>query len=238
MAGLNFFPGANQSPEDRQSAGALSTGQSAIQTLSLNLPRILGARAVAPSSILGGRGSVAQGGSASLPSGTPIAPSSFAPSVPSLFAPAAPMAPSAPSLTPSASGSSSAPSTPSPEQIVLKSLMSALMTTQTPTTPAMGQPDTASTGGGDSTSSGDLMSHIRRLLAESAPLPPVTRPIITTGNPESPMPTNPGGPSLPTVPMPTPPETPQAPPEPIPSPLPPSPRQDLGGFRAGGPRRS
>lgn len=63
MAGLSFLPSANQTPEDRNSAGALAPGQSPIQTLSLNLPRVVGARAAAPSSILAGRGGSAQGGS-------------------------------------------------------------------------------------------------------------------------------------------------------------------------------
>jgi DNA polymerase-3 subunit gamma/tau len=53
MAGLSFAPPA--SPDRRsqqQNASALSPTQQALQVLSLHLPRILGARAISPSSLL------------------------------------------------------------------------------------------------------------------------------------------------------------------------------------------
>jgi Wiskott-Aldrich syndrome protein len=53
MAGLSFAPPA--SPDRRsqqQNAAALSPTQQALQVLSLHLPRILGARAISPSSLL------------------------------------------------------------------------------------------------------------------------------------------------------------------------------------------
>lgn len=52
MAGLNFLPGATPSPEDQSSASALTPGQSAISTISLNLPRILGAKPLASSALM------------------------------------------------------------------------------------------------------------------------------------------------------------------------------------------
>jgi len=54
MPGLNFLPTANPSPQDQQSANALTPGQSAISTISLNLPTILGARPLTNSNLLGG----------------------------------------------------------------------------------------------------------------------------------------------------------------------------------------
>jgi len=54
MAGLSFLPSDSQSPEDRSSASALTPGQSAISTIALNLPKILGVRPLTNSSMLGG----------------------------------------------------------------------------------------------------------------------------------------------------------------------------------------
>ncbi len=54
MAGLSFFPSQNPSPADQASTNALTPGQSAISTISLNLPRILGAQPLTNAGMLGG----------------------------------------------------------------------------------------------------------------------------------------------------------------------------------------
>lgn len=54
MAGLSFLPSATPSAEDQSSANALAPGQSAISTIALNLPKILGARPLTNAGMLGG----------------------------------------------------------------------------------------------------------------------------------------------------------------------------------------
>lgn len=51
--GLSFLP-STQNNLDKSGSNALAPGQSAIDVISLNLPRILGARPLAPSTLLGG----------------------------------------------------------------------------------------------------------------------------------------------------------------------------------------
>lgn len=53
MAGLSFLPSATPSATDRNASRALSPGQSPIDVISLNLPRILGARPLASANLLG-----------------------------------------------------------------------------------------------------------------------------------------------------------------------------------------
>ncbi len=45
MAGITFLPSATRTAQDNSAGNALKSGQSPIQVLSLNLPRILGAQA-------------------------------------------------------------------------------------------------------------------------------------------------------------------------------------------------
>lgn len=66
MAGISFLPGANMSPQDRQNA-ALRPGQSPIDVISLNLPKILGARPLASQNLLMGGSSPAMPMNASAP---------------------------------------------------------------------------------------------------------------------------------------------------------------------------
>jgi hypothetical protein len=125
MAGLSFAPLSSDRRAQQQNTAALSPATQALQVLSLHLPRILGARAVSPSSLLapqpGGASPVSPDAAVlqsalqagrSATSSTPLA-SSLAPSPGTVPPPAASLSPTriptAPRVAPTPVASSGSP---------------------------------------------------------------------------------------------------------------------------------